>query len=79
MKKLRREEWMLVPPKSGDLLACTFHSTRSSLTCVLIEVIPLDLTKARPRQFARSAASVVAVFVCTRTCVLGPASLAFSP
>ncbi|KAG1894754.1 uncharacterized protein F5891DRAFT_1130850 [Suillus fuscotomentosus] len=37
-KKLQREEWMLVPPKSGDLLAS------------------LDPTKARPRQFARSAA-----------------------
>lgn len=24
-KKLQREEWMLVPPKSGDLLACMFH------------------------------------------------------
>lgn len=23
-KKLQREEWMLVPPKSGDLLACAF-------------------------------------------------------
>lgn len=38
MKKLQREEWMLVPPQSGDLLAS------------------LDPTKARPRQFARSAA-----------------------
>ncbi|KAG1746978.1 hypothetical protein EDB19DRAFT_1905790 [Suillus lakei] len=37
-KKLQRQEWMLVPPKSGDLLAS------------------LDPTKARPRQFARSAA-----------------------
>ncbi|KAG2135135.1 hypothetical protein DEU56DRAFT_399943 [Suillus clintonianus] len=37
-KKLQREEWMLVPPKKGDLLAS------------------LDPTKARPRQFARSAA-----------------------
>ncbi|KAG1799087.1 hypothetical protein EV424DRAFT_1546116 [Suillus variegatus] len=25
-KKLRREEWMLVPPKSGDLLACLVSS-----------------------------------------------------
>ncbi|KAG1894752.1 uncharacterized protein F5891DRAFT_984775 [Suillus fuscotomentosus] len=53
MKKLQREEWMLVPPQSGDLLAS------------------LDPTKARPRQFARSAASVVAVFVCTRIMCVG--------
>jgi len=52
-KKLRREEWMLVPPTSGDLLAS------------------LDPTKARPCQFARSAASVVAVFVCIRIMCVG--------
>jgi hypothetical protein len=36
-KKLQREEWMLVPPKSGDLLACMFYYRCRSLCAVLIE------------------------------------------
>jgi hypothetical protein len=57
-KKLQREEWMLVPPTSSDLLGCT------SLILTNVDrkqrvLAAMDPTKLRPRQFRATAAPAV--------------------
>jgi hypothetical protein len=61
-KKLQRDEWMLVPPTSGDLLSCASPLPSPSppsapfVTLTDVDRPALDPTKLRPRQFRATAA-----------------------
>jgi hypothetical protein len=60
-KKLQREEWMLVPPSSSDLLGGTScHATKEERARVAHSLPPaIDPTKLRPRQFRATAAPAI--------------------
>lgn len=54
-KKLVREEWMLVPPKAGDLLSCTSFFRLADVR-TNDDHVALDPTKLKARQFGRGTA-----------------------
>jgi hypothetical protein len=69
-KPLKHDEWMLVPPKSTDLLGCSSGPFLPPLLLTDCSTLLSSFTpqKRKPRQFARSAAPAKNVVHCGQRC-----------